>query len=313
MSSVEIWGPAGFNSGPPVVPFLYINDMPLHLDHCLSQMYATLYQFSNSLTHLEYAFNRDLLNLSSWCNTNKLVKNAKKTHSLVICNHQKRRFLPMQSFQLNIDGIEIDCVDSVKMLGVIIDNNLTMASHIDTICTKISKLSGLLWHIRKSLTFTTKLLFYNSYIQPCFDYCSTAWGYCSNTHIHKLFRCERIILNNYDCSTSELLDSLNWLSVRDRISFTTGVLVYKSLNGLAPERLKNLFQLCGGTHGYPLRNAGTDLIVPRPKSETLRKSFSYQGSVLWNTLQLYIREAENITSFKFLLKRHLLSYRSLCS
>ena len=85
----------------------------------------------------------------------------------------------------------------------------------------------------------------------------------------------------------ELLDSLNWLSVRDRISFTTGVLVYKSLNGLAPERLKNLFSLCSGTHGYPLRNVGTDLLVPRPKSETLRKSFSYQGSVLWNTLTLH--------------------------
>ena len=103
--------------------------MPLHLHHCLSQMYAddtTLYQFSNSFTHLEYVFNRDLLNLSSWCNTNKLVINAKK------------------SFQLNIDGIEIDCVNSVKMLGVTIDNNLTMASHIDIVCTNISKLSGLL-------------------------------------------------------------------------------------------------------------------------------------------------------------------------
>ena len=235
--------------------------MPLHLDLRLSKMYAddtTLYQFSNSFTHLEYVFNRDLLNLSLWCNTNKLVINAKKTHSFVICNHQKRRFLPMQSFQLGIDGIKIDCVDSVKMLGFTIDNKLTMASNIDTICTKISKLSGLLWRILKSLTFTTKLLFYNSYIQPCFDYCSTAWGYCSNTHIDKLFclqkRCGRIILNNYDCSTSELLDFLNWLSVRDRISFTTGVLVYKSLNGLAPERLKNLFQLCGSTNVYPLRN-----------------------------------------------------------
>ena len=160
---MQLWGPPGFNSGPPVV---HINGMPLHLDHCLSRMYAddtTLHQFSNSLTYLEYVFNRDLLNLSSWCNTNKLVINAKKTHSLVICNHQKRR-ITMQSFQLNMDGIEIDCVDSVKMLGIIIFNNLTMASHIDTICTKISKLSELLWRIRKSLTFTTKLLFYNSYI-----------------------------------------------------------------------------------------------------------------------------------------------------
>ena len=98
---MQLWGSI---LGPLFI--LYINDMPLHLDHCLSQMYAddtTLYQFSNSSTHLEYVFNRDFIN-------------AKKTHSLVICNHQKRRFLPMQSFQLNIDGIEIDCVDSVKML-----------------------------------------------------------------------------------------------------------------------------------------------------------------------------------------------------
>ena len=157
----------------PLLFILYINDMPLHLDHCLSQMYAddtTLYQFSNSFTRLEYVFNRDLLNLSSWCITNKLVTNAKKTHTLVICNHQKRRLLPMQSFHLNVDSIEIDCVDSVKMLGVTIDNNLTMASHIDTICTKISKLSGLLWRVN----LLRKIVFYNLYIQPCFDYCSIA-------------------------------------------------------------------------------------------------------------------------------------------
>ena len=46
---------------------------------------------------------------------------------------------------------------------------------------------------------------------------------------------------------------------------------------MAPENLASLFEFCGNNHNYSLRNVGYDLVIPKPKTETLRKSFSYMG------------------------------------
>ena len=35
---------------------------------------------------------------------------------------------------------------------------------------------------------------------------------------------------------------------------------------------------------YDLRNSPTDLALPKPKREFLKKSFKYSGAKLWNSL-----------------------------
>ena len=160
---------------------------------------------------------------------------------MTICSFQKCRALPHHNQNVQINGINIANVDSDKILGVYLDNNLLMNVRIDHICTKLSRLLGLLYRIRRCLSIEAKILFYNSYVQPCFDYCVTTWGFCSNRHISRLSRSQkrfaRVILNNYTSPSLNLFTQLNWLNVKERIEFSTAVLVFKCLNNLALEIL----------------------------------------------------------------------------
>ena len=111
------------------------------------------------------------------------------------------------------------------------------------------------------------------------------------------------------CSTLLLLQKLNWLSVKERIQYCTAVLVYKCLNKMAPANLSDLFQFCGENHSYTLRNTGNDLLVPKPNTVILRRSFRYTGSITWNKLPSYIKESVNINFFKRNLKNYLVEKR----
>ena len=53
---------------------------------------------------------------------------------------------------------------------------------------------------------------------------------------------------------------------------------------------------------YDLRNSHTDLALPKPKREFLKKSFKYSGAKLWNNLSTDTKLAESMHLFKSHLK-----------
>ena len=75
-------------------------------------------------------------------------------------------------------------------------------------------------------------------------------------------------------------------------------MVYKSLNGLAPDYLKSMFTDQSAISTYSLRNCEVKLAVPLPRTNFLKNSFSYNGAVMWNSLLTNLRQAQTIASFK---------------
>ena len=53
------------------------------------------------------------------------------------------------------------------------------------------------------------------------------------------------------------------------------------------------------------KQASADLVVPFPPTETLKRSLTYQGPLLWNGLPLSIRNNNYIHSFKRSAKGHI--------
>ena len=56
--------------------------------------------------------------------------------------------------------------------------------------------------------------------------------------------------------------------------------MFKIINELPPLYLRELFEY--RSTGYNLRNSENTLFVPKPRTNYGKRSFSYNGAVLWN-------------------------------
>ena len=75
-------------------------------------------------------------------------------------------------------------------------------------------------------------------------------------------------------------------------------MVYKSLNGLAPEYMHSMVVDRDSVTPYLLRNTESKLAVSKPRTNYLKNSFSYSGAVQWNSLPIGLWQANNLTNFQ---------------
>ena len=105
-----------------------------------------------------------------------------------------------------------------------------------------------------------------------------------------------ITKSSYDTSSRYLLNSLDWDNLSIRRTKQKANLVYKSTNNLTPAYLCNLFAT--RTLTYNLYDAKGKLLLPRPRTDYLKRSFSYSGALLWNNLPEEVRPATSLDLFK---------------
>ena len=289
----------------PLLFLLYINDLPNCLANAHPRMYADdthLTFASNDVAHLEENMNDDLDKITEWLAANNLTLNSSKTEFMLIGSRQRlNTFNRLPSF--TIDGNSIKQVEFTKSLGVYIDENLTWNTHIRHISKKIASCIGTLKRSRSFVPFETLLCIYNTLVQPHFDYCSVVWGNCNKSLSIKLQklqnRAARILTSSsYDANADDLFVKLGWQKLNLQRDLKTATMVYKSLNGLAPDYLKSMFTNRSAISTYSLRNCEGKLAVPLPRTNFLKNSFSYNGALLWNSLPINLRQAQSLASFK---------------
>jgi hypothetical protein len=123
-----------------------MNDLPLHVDSLLD-MYADdsiLDASGKTIEELEVKLNPDMAKVNNWCNDNKMVINCDKTKVMLITTHQKEAKLDSTHLGVICNNTELENVNSSKLLGVIIDKNLTWKYHIDKTAKTISHSIALL-------------------------------------------------------------------------------------------------------------------------------------------------------------------------
>ena len=155
---------------------------------------------------------------------------------------------------------------------------------MDKISKRIFSGIGALKRLRPFVSLGTAKKIYDSLIQPHFDYCCTVWDGINNQLTEKLQklqnRAARVITkSSYEVSSSSLLDALGWEKLIFNGQKDKAIMVFKSLHNLTPVYLHSIF--CNfNTHYSLLRNSTNKLILSKPSTEYLKRSFSYSGAAL---------------------------------
>lgn len=237
--------------------------------------------------------------ISDWMDRNEMYINIDKTKLIIFGSVKKVR-----NCEINItcNNLSLETVDKMKYLGVILDPCMKWTKHVNTVISKLSRVTACIRRIKPYLSRKNLIDLYHTMFIPHLDYCSIIWGNTTKCNIMRLQRAQnryaRMILNvDRYTSTTLLLRTLNWQSVQQRIKFNHCVMMFKLINNRVPNYLKKLIShrpICYSTR-YA---ANSPLFVPTPRTEYMRSTFSYQGTMIFNRLPIHVQTCVSFESFK---------------
>ena len=170
-----------------------------------------------------------------------------------------------------------------------------------------------LYRKKEFLNQNTRKLLVTSLIQCHFDYASSVWYTGLSQNLKSKLqttqnRVVRFIFNLEPRShiTTDHIKSLNWLPVQSRVDQFMLCHVFKIINNLAPQYLKQFF-LQTKQHSHLTRlSVKGGFGIPKVKS-CGSKSFCFNAAKLWNNLPSMVAQIPKYKTFKVAVKNELLN------
>lgn len=296
---------------------IYINDIVYSTKHAETVMFAddtTLTIKSKCLNEAIKLMNEDLERVFDWLNMNKLSLNVDKTKWILFLKkeHKNKNI----NLELKINRQNIEKVNKIKYLGVIINEKLNVSDQVEKCTAKAAQKVNMLKRMSNKLTFDTKKIIYDTTIKTNFDYCSTLYLNATKEQVRNMQKIQnramRIILKcEYLTPKKFMLESLNWLSIAQRIKFNAIIMIFKIKNGLAPQYLNDNISYVSDVHNRNVRN-NNDFRIPNYKTNITMKSIFYEGIKLYNELPNEIKNVTSLSTFKKHCKNYVKDVIPIC-
>ena len=211
-------------------------------------------------------------------------------------------------FEMNFSGFKITTEKIVNLLGIDIDNKLNFNNHIGTLCKKAAGQLNAICRMGNHVGRNEKSVLIQSFVQANFNYCPLVWFFTSPISLRKIERIQvrslRILHNDFDSDVESLLARGNNNTFLIKQHKNLAIEIFKTLNGLNPEYMKNIFVKNNQT--YNLRDNSrhaNDLELQTFKGFTYGAcSLKVLGPKIWNALPTAFKNSISLFAFKKLIK-----------
>ena len=284
----------------PLFYIIYANDFSRASSLLFTIMFAndtSVFIEGQSYENVYKVVNEELKKCDNW-----ITGSNWKTHFMIF---HRSRMKPV-SAQISLRNENIKQTNSIKFLGIIVDNKLKWHEHIIYIKNKVSRAIGIIYKARKYANKQTVKQMYYTFVFPYLIYCCEIWGNTSQTHLDSLIKCQKKIVrimsfSLYDAHSKPLFEQLHILDLKKLIIHRIALMMYKHSVYLLPVPVSNLFFKNSSLHGYISRSC--DLLHTKVgSSEVTYTNFSYHRVHIWNNIVRNMPPSISYNSFKHLSK-----------
>ncbi len=308
--------PQGGGAGPwaysrytqPVAKLVQLFHILYHFFADDSQIYKSFPTASNaSQQSAKTALEQCIASIAQWMLSNRLKLNMDKTEFITFGTRQQLDKLCFD--EINVCGDTIRASPNVRNLGVHLDQELKMKTHVSHVIKSAYMHLRKIRSIKKFLSKNSLKTLVNCFILSRLDYCNSLLFGTSDETLDRLQRVQnaaaRLIygLKKNDHIT-QTLKELHWLPIRSRIDYKIALITYKTLHGDGPEYLRELLDPV--QHQRSLRSSEKNLLkIPKFKLKSGgKRSFSFAAPTIWNSLPNELKSM-GLASFKKNLKTFL--------
>ena len=194
---------------------------------------------------------------------------------------------------------------NAKILGFILDSNLTFEKHVSAIVQRCyATLSGLAKFSRQ-LPQEVKKLIIEALVFPHITYCATVWAACDATQRKRIQKIINYAARIVKCCRRHQhitphLAELNWPRVERLVTERDLAMTYRLLNSThAPSHLRDLLRRRDDVSERETRGSVAGLLqLPQVQRELARRSFSFRAVAGWNAAPADVRNASTPGAFR---------------
>ena len=158
---------------------------------------------------------------------------------------------PLASSPMKIDNTVSEEVEHITFLGVNIDQHLAWKTHINFVCTKISKTIGMLYKAWFYVTRKSLLSLYLSLVYPYLTYHNVAWSSTYPTNINRIYLLQKRIVRTI-CAADHRAPGKPLIQ---NLAFLKFIAYFHSKSDPSCLSFQNLFQTGSKIHNYYTRYA----------------------------------------------------------
>ena len=174
----------------PILFMLFVNDISQNVHIGSINLYADdclVYCTGSTVIDVNEKLQKCIDDASSWYTGNKLVLNVEKSNTMLITSKHKHQTLNT-NVNIELYGSSLQQVQCTKYLGVTLEQSLSWDTHINDLCSNLSRKVGLLSRLRKCTPQYVLIKIYWHCIQPTIDYALSVWGNTTTKNLNKIQR-----------------------------------------------------------------------------------------------------------------------------